>query len=799
MEILRHSALEYGGFDHVILYTPEKIHDIFDTFPDLLRMRGCGYWIWKAPIILKTFQHMQDGDVVMYADSTMLFESNITDCFKNLKKDINLFRLGEAELKQYINSRYTKRDTFHRMDCDSEEYHKAYQVNAAIQVYVKSRTSETFLKDYMKYCADIQCINDASILENHPGFVTHRHDQSVLTNLSVLYGDFVGLSRDITQYGVNDKHPEEHPVLFGECMNHHRVIYGPIVKTMVITPTLGDSGHLERCIESVQKQTLPCVEHMIVVDSPANEARVRQVVARFTHRKPIHVIVLPYNTGYDWYNGHRIYAAMPALCESDYVAYLDDDNWVSPDHYLDMMQSIQSSGSDWCYSLRTIVDRDSGRFLCNDLCESLGDMYISAVNDIFIDTSAYLLKKEIAIALGPIWHAQGEVDRKVARYILDHYTNHTRVTKHSLHYAVQQGRSKSVSPQFFLENNKKYPYDYENKNNLYTYHFLPDKTAQAIVTIQDASRSYVFDEWCQSLLRGLAKKYNIFNAYRVEKIPPGATVLVNLCFLEAIPHHVLQRKDIRRIAYTLESPNIRHQAQWDSVWLRNHFDHILTYWTPLLKDPSFATFYPHNTHHMDFNNPLDMQYLGESPNTKSMCMVLERRDLRGTYSIHGQQLECLDYLREEVVQALAIDVYGRGWETYKDHPSIKPRRTEGRMVDNLKTVDIIKQYTFNVIIENCTADGYVSEKIYDTFIAGAIPVYYGNNNVHVDIPKDMYIDLRQFQTSKDLRTYIDAMTNDQIRAMKQTIAEKRINVLRRVSVQSYADAVDEVYKKLNVD
>ena len=44
-------------------------------------------------------------------------------------------------------------------------------------------------------------------------------------------------------------------------------------------------------------------------------------------------------------------------------------------------------------------------------------------------------------------------------------------------------------------------------------------------------------------------------------------------------------------------------------------------------------------------------------------------------------------------------------------------------------------YTFALIVENCDAQGYASEKLYDALIAGAIPLYYGHVPAQLRIPR----------------------------------------------------------------
>jgi hypothetical protein len=394
-------------------------------------------------------------------------------------------------------------------------------------------------------------------------------------------------------------------------------------------------------------------------------------------------------------------------------------------------------------------------------------------------------------------------DRSVTDFLLKHpQLKGKGVPRHSLNYVVARSAS-SVSGKFFLDGNQVLRYDFANRPTVYIFHFNPQKTQQFLLSMHKTDRSYALDEWQMTLLRGLKDRFNLVNGYAVgPAIPKGSLVYVSMCHLNDLPADTLRRTDLTRVLYTIESPNIRHQQQWSLAFLQAHFDHLLTYWAFLLdKYPDWTTFCPQNTHHLDFDNPKDVALLHtpSKPVGRDVVMVLEKRDLQGEYSINGVQLTCLDPLRQTYVESLTdITVYGIGWGQYKRNPKLKVGHTKHRSLDERTAVDILKDHTFVLIIENTTASGYVSEKIYDAFIAGCIPLYFGNNNARVGIPTDMYIDLSDIPTSAALQDVLDNLSLEDIGRMRQTILDKREDVLRRVSTQAFADIFEEVYQKLTL-
>lgn len=82
-----------------------------------------------------------------------------------------------------------------------------------------------------------------------------------------------------------------------------------------------------------------------------------------------------------------------------------------------------------------------------------------------------------------------------------------------------------------------------------------------------------------------------------------------------------------------------------------------------------------------------------------------------------------------------LDVYGPGWE----HSVL----SHGRVPAGAKR-GTLAGYKFALCYENAAFEGYVTEKIFDCFSAGTIPIYLGAPNVDRHIPRECYIDARGF-------------------------------------------------------
>jgi alpha(1,3/1,4) fucosyltransferase len=100
-----------------------------------------------------------------------------------------------------------------------------------------------------------------------------------------------------------------------------------------------------------------------------------------------------------------------------------------------------------------------------------------------------------------------------------------------------------------------------------------------------------------------------------------------------------------------------------------------------------------------------------------------------------------------------FEFYGRKW----DPALFKSYR--GAPEDKIGT---IKHYRFCICYENMKdTPGYITEKIFDCFAAGVIPVYWGASNVQDYIPPECFIDRRKFASMEKLYTFMKAMTEEE--------------------------------------
>lgn len=86
-------------------------------------------------------------------------------------------------------------------------------------------------------------------------------------------------------------------------------------------------------------------------------------------------------------------------------------------------------------------------------------------------------------------------------------------------------------------------------------------------------------------------------------------------------------------------------------------------------------------------------------------------------------------------------------------------------------VETMKNYRFSICYENIRdLPGYITEKIWDCFFAGCVPIYWGASNVTDYIPEDCFIDRRKFVHHADLYEFMVSMTDAEYIAYQERIA-----------------------------
>lgn len=92
--------------------------------------------------------------------------------------------------------------------------------------------------------------------------------------------------------------------------------------------------------------------------------------------------------------------------------------------------------------------------------------------------------------------------------------------------------------------------------------------------------------------------------------------------------------------------------------------------------------------------------------------------------------------------------------------SIPIRSKLKKVTPSIDKYETLSKYKFAICFESMGIEGFISEKIFECFFCGTIPIYLGDPKITDKIPEDTFIDFRNFRNYDHLFNYINNMNED---------------------------------------
>lgn len=200
---LRNQALAMGVYNNIHVWDESNLDDKFiQKFGEKLSLsvRGYGYWVWKPQVILQALRGMNEGDLLHYCDvgchlnrrgkSRLIEYFSITEkslhgliAFQGKPPEPPLLYDGRT-LFDYPNSKWCKGDLIDYFSLRKREDILNQQMIGAGNIFIKkNKSSIAIISEWMDVMEkSFSLVDDSpSISSNLPGFIEHRHDQSIFS------------------------------------------------------------------------------------------------------------------------------------------------------------------------------------------------------------------------------------------------------------------------------------------------------------------------------------------------------------------------------------------------------------------------------------------------------------------------------------------------------------------------------------------------------------------------------------------------------------------------------------------
>jgi len=274
--------------------------------------------------------------------------------------------------------------------------------------------------------------------------------------------------------------------------------------------------------------------------------------------------------------------------------------------------------------------------------------------------------------------------------------------------------------------------------------------------------NYIENYWLN--VNRLLKKNNFelhsFDVYQKKNIDPNICIFINMpkkSILKRMRQDKIKTIVILREAALIEPSNYDKELQLE-------VDYIITYYSSLIDNKKY---FKSPSTMIDFTKKVNLNNYYD----RKLCTLINSNlSKNGTGELYSHRVRAIRWFEKNALND--FDFYGRGWDKYKFNGPVyirvlnkipilqkifyKPYPSYKGSVDD--KIETMSKYKFLICFENANnVDDYVTEKIFDSFCAMCVPIYWGAPNITDIIPKECFIDFRDFNDYEELYQYIKKM------------------------------------------
>lgn len=226
---------------------------------------------------------------------------------------------------------------------------------------------------------------------------------------------------------------------------------------------------------------------------------------------------------------------------------------------------------------------------------------------------------------------------------------------------------------------------------------------------------------------------------------------------------LLSQKKTRLYLVMFESEIILKE-NWD---YENHkyFERVYTWKDSLVDNIKYFKYY--------WPNRFDQKLIWKEEKTKLCALMAGNKYNSDPRELYSERLKAINWFENN--HPSDFDLFGFGWDKRHSNQRIFEKLLQFSVISRIFTkhhpcykgpvdqkIEVLKNYKFSICFENAKGiEGYITEKIFDCFIAGSVPIYLGAPNISSFIPKDTFIDMREFSNYYELYECISNMPKDE--------------------------------------
>jgi hypothetical protein len=252
-------------------------------------------------------------------------------------------------------------------------------------------------------------------------------------------------------------------------------------------------------------------------------------------------------------------------------------------------------------------------------------------------------------------------------------------------------------------------------------------------------------QWVDFYQMGIRLGYDLFTLDQIENIED---IDLLICLDRPSPHNtiinsILANPRIIKYLVTYENPMI-YPGNWASDF-HDKFSRIYTWNDDLVDNRKYFKI----NYATQIQEKMSLVVSQKEFDKRKLCgMICGAKYINHPNSIYQLRINIINWFQQNATNE--FDLWGQGWGKF-NLPCY-----HGETANKLVTGN---GYKFLFTLENAKGySGYISEKIFDGFISGSVPVYLGAPNVTSHIPKNTFIALDDFDSLEKLVIFINSIS-----------------------------------------
>jgi hypothetical protein len=226
-------------------------------------------------------------------------------------------------------------------------------------------------------------------------------------------------------------------------------------------------------------------------------------------------------------------------------------------------------------------------------------------------------------------------------------------------------------------------------------------------------------------------------------------------------HTLFRQRSPKNILVVSESPIICKANQNKTI--RQQYDRVLSWETKSDLDSALDWLGCGCSANILFDNSEKLSEVAR----KDLCIICGNKFSNDKGELYSERDHAIAYFCDSSV---SFDMFGEGWGKRVFRGVLRPLNKvalfrkifyqppscyKGSVASKFLT---LANYRFSLCFENVRGtNGYISEKIFDSMFSGCVPIYLGADDINIYVPANTFIDMRDFDSFRDLENFIRLM------------------------------------------